>query len=252
MLTNSATRATGRLASLLLLCLFLASPRGHAAPLCDGLMSVAMLGAQGCSFDNLSFSNFELTGTRVPAGGNPASPIPFDPADILVNVVNTTLPINFAQSIPAIGLVITPRNVSEWVAGPGFPSGFNFALDYVVSATGATFDQYQIRGNGSGPVLRGGAWRAVLNIAQGTGELRTGPFGPFGDTATITPNNARIHVISSGGAVAGLSGGGAFLRAMTSVFTLGPAPVPSPGSLALVVLAIALMQQQRRKGRLID
>lgn len=247
MLTLRAPRIHFISSYLLLACLLLPNPKVHAAPLCSGLTSVASLGAQGCTFENLTFSGFELVGTRVPAGGNPVVPIPFDPADILVNVVNTTLPINFAQSIPAIGLVVTPRNLEDWVAGPGFPSGFNFALHYVVSATGATFDKYQIRGNGSRPVLRGGAWRALLNVTNGSGELQTGPFGPFGEIGMVANNVAQIQVTSSGGAVAGFTGGSAFLRAMTSVFTLGPAPVPGPGTLALSLLALITLRIQGRR-----
>ncbi len=236
----------GLTAGLLLVLAF--SFPARSAPLCSGTTTVAALGATGCTFENLTFSNFELTGFRLPAAGLSALEF-FAPEDILVRVVNTPLPINFVERIPGIGLVLLPADPDYWVAGPGFPAGFEFDLSYVITATGASFDRYQIRGAGNGSSLTSGAWRAQLDVDRGDGLQTTSNRGPFGEIGTVDPNLARIHVTSSAAATSEPGGGSAFMTAMTSVFTLGPAPVPAPGTLTLALVALAGLAARRRTQR---
>lgn len=231
-----------------LLALFALSKPAVAAPLCAGPTSVADLGAQGCVFENLTFSGFNFSGST----GTPFSPIVMNPADILVNIFAADLNVNILERIPGIALEVTPRDPAQWTAS-GLFTGVNLALDYIVSAAGAivpaagaTFDRYQIRGTGIGGSLRGGSFSASLAVDAGSAPVATGSLGPFQQIGTVTPGVRQISVTTTGRAVQGLTGlGTTFIGSVRNTFTLNAAPVPAPGTLGLGILALLLLRARR-------
>lgn len=227
-----------RVVSVLLLIMSLFSVPATAIPLCSGPTSVVELGTQGCTIDNLTFSDFSFSG----ATGTPFSPIAMDPADILIDIFASTLAINILEREPAIALQVTPRSSAVWTTG-GLFSSVNLVLNYVVTAAAATFDRYQVTGTGIGGSLRGGRFGASMSVDAGSQTVGTGSFGPFLQIGEVTPNTSAIAVRTTGGASQGVAPGGAtFISSITNIFTTRAAPVSTTGTLSLGLLALCLMR----------
>lgn len=213
----------------------------QAIPLCSGPTSVADLGAEGCTFNNLTFSDFSFSGSI----SSPFDPLDLDPARIFVDIMDSTLSTDILTRVPAVGLVVRPQDPTDWTTS-GMFSSVSLGLSYVVEAAGATFDQYQLRGAGIGGSLRGGSWRASLAADPGSATVAAGSWGPYLQIGTVTPNTSRIQVSTGGGASPGIAGGSSYISSLTNVFTLGAAPVPVPGTLGLGFLALAILATRKR------
>lgn len=221
---------------------WLVAPATIAAPLCSGATSVTDLGATGCTFGELTFSDFSFSGQT----GNPFSPIPISPDDVLVEVFDTTLTESILNSVPAIGLRMTPRDPLDWQTS-GLFSSVNFALNYVVTSIGATLDRYQVGGTGIPGSLRGGRFSASMTVAEGDVPVSTGSLGPFLQIGNLAPGTTTTTVTSNGAASQGIAlGGTTYISSVTNVFTVAAATVPAPGSLALVALALLAMRRHLR------
>jgi hypothetical protein len=228
-------------ATLVSLFLF-ALPRATAAPLCSGPTSVTDLGTEGCTFDTLTFSDFSFSGQT----GNPFSPILLNPDDVLVEMFDTALTESFLNTVPAIGLRVTPRDPLDWQT-EGLFSSVNFALSYVVTSIGATLDRYQVGGTGIPGSLRGGRFSASMTAAAGDMPVSTGSLGPFLQIGNLTPGTTTTAVTTNGAASQGIAlGGTTFISSVTNIFTVVAAPVPVPGSLALVAMGILAIRRNMR------
>jgi len=217
------------------------SMTAHSAPLCNGPTSVTDLGSEGCTFGELTFSDFSFSG----AAGIPFNPPPMNPDDILVDIAADLFSVNILDRVPGIGLVVTPRDPADWQTS-GMFSAVNIALSYVVTATGATLDQYQMTAAGPAGSLRGPRFSAGMTVDAGDRAVTTGSFGPYLQIGNMAPGTTQAAVTTTGGASPGLFGGNIFLSFVRNVFTVSAQPVPSPGTLSMTVAALGLLMLRRR------
>jgi hypothetical protein len=205
--------------------LLCAGATAQAAPLCAGATSVAALGAVGCTFGSLTFSDFSVTGS--------------DADTTLIEIGASTLGLDILTSVPAIGLTVRPEDPSAWEASGLFGS-FSFSLDYVVTALDAELDLFQFSGSGPGSSLRGPLWSGSLTVAEGSPTVSGGSRGPFLEVGTVDPGTSVINVSTQAGVSPGIAGGTGRLDSVRNVFTTVPVEsVPAPATALLLLAGLA-------------
>ena len=221
------------------------SPAAKAAPMCSGATSITDLGTEGCTFGDLTFSDFSFSG----GAGFVLDPTPINPDDVLVQILDASFFVNIIESVPGIGVLVTPRDPAQWTAG-GMFSSVSIALNYVVSSVNSTIDRYQLRGTGPGLSLRGPQYALSMTVDAGDTVASWGSQPSLNSSGNITPGTSQIAVAVSGSASPGLGGFGTTnIGSVTNIFTTvaTPAPVAAPASLALALPGLLLLSLRRRQ-----
>lgn len=208
----------------LLLSLLIASLSmiAQAAPCVSGgtLASYIGLGAGGCTFDNLLFSNFTYTN---PSSGGGISP---DASGVAVDTV--------VQG-PESGLDF----VASWLAGSGQTSDGN--IGYTVTCQGCKIDDLKLIMDGIG---LGTGLASVAEISTspsiGLGTTSSAGFSQFSDSKDIAPITS-LDLLKDIGASGGTAGSGHVSAVFNLFSTTQTTTTPEPSLVLLCMGALCLV-----------
>lgn len=226
----------------LFLILFLGFPTyATAAPLCAGASSVTALGAVGCELGGVTFSDFSITGAST---FGTADPNGVDPHQILIEIVPGTINLDIITRLPAIEVRVRPSTAANWtVPGSGGIGGsLSLTLNYTMTTSGDTLDQYQLRAFGNS-AFRGGGWNVTQDPSNGSGPHSERPSQFAMPIGTFDPGTTSSNVTNSLGVSSALFFTGS-VSSFVNAYTL--LQVPEPGVLLLLSAAGVFARLGRR------